>query len=178
MKITKYILSTFIFLTSAIIIKAAQEMDYFGVTMLPKGFESKSLRNVYKLNLSNVPAVIDDNFVISKIINNNNLRKIITLDLSGNINITNNSINNILNSQIIGSFRTSPEDSERFGCRISTLHIKARNTGVVSPQQGTNRFEVYSAAQNFIIYYFYSDIMPEVYDQTSNGMKFVDVDLS
>lgn len=79
------------------------------------------------------------------------------------------SINSILESEILGKSRDLPQISGRFGIHSSTIYINARNTRVVSPQEGANYFEKHRF--DFIIDYSYNQIC------MLGGMKFVEVTL-
>lgn len=116
------------FVMSNIPIKSL-EMTYDQVVNL--GFVSPQLIHVHTLNLSN--SHIDDNFVINNVQNNQNLRELINLNLSGNPGITLESIGHILNSQIIGSLIDTPIQND--GREFSVVRINASHTGVQYPPE-------------------------------------------
>jgi len=89
---------------------------------------SQYLKNVHSLYLLNQD--LDDNF-IERMYRNTTLKRLINLDISRNQNITNRSLQEILNSDL-GSIRDLPQISGRYGIPSSTMYVTACGTSIVS----------------------------------------------
>ena len=89
--------------------------------------QSKTLINLHTIDLSNQN--IDDDF-IKGLSENPVFSRIITLDLCGNANITDKSMEYLLESPYIGSLRDLPQVSGRYGCPATVIYVRARGTSV------------------------------------------------
>lgn len=88
---------------------------------------SPYLKNVKALDLKQQR--LDDSF-IEKLCNNQSLNRLIKLDISENKDITEKSIQLILDSDLLGSVRDLPQISGRYGIPSSTIYVTAKNTSV------------------------------------------------
>ena len=88
---------------------------------------SPHLHHVHTLDLSGQD--IDDYF-IETLATNRSLGRLMTLDLSNNASITNDSIESVRKSLIFGSVRDLPQVSARYGGPSTTVRIKCKNTAV------------------------------------------------
>ena len=115
---------------------------------------------------------IDDDFIIN-LSQNKSLKRIINLNLSKNEKITSKSIVALLESDILGSVRDLPQISGRFGIPNSIIYVKARETGIVSPEKNIDYFEDHRFGFNI------SYVNPITGNETSppieDGVKFVEV---
>lgn len=89
--------------------------------------ESTALTNLRTLDLKNEN--IDDDF-IRQLCQNPTFARLINIDLSGNENITSQSLQYILDSDIIGSIRDLPQISGRYGCPSSEVYITIDGTSI------------------------------------------------
>jgi hypothetical protein len=125
---------------------------------------SETLCNLHTLDLSN--QAIDDNF-IETLSKNPHFRRIINLDLSGNLGITDSSVKYLLESPNIGSIRDLPQVSSRYGCLSTTVYLRAVGTNI----KNFNNEPCF----NFCINYKNPVTGEETHDHTEHAVKFVEV---
>jgi hypothetical protein len=87
---------------------------------------SRKLSNVRTFELDNQN--IDDDFLRSLF--NSSFPRLINLSLKGNLLITSESIQEILEDEIVGSIRDLPQYSSRYGLPSAEINISTAGTGI------------------------------------------------
>jgi hypothetical protein len=126
---------------------------------------SPYLNSIHTLDLSGQD--IDDAFV-EKFASNQSLRRLITLDLSNNPSVTDDSIEYIRKSLVLGSVRDLPQVSARYGGPSTTVYVKCRNTAVTKTEVDPEFY--------FGINYINPVTGKKTFEHVDDGIKLISLD--
>ncbi|OJX11711.1 MAG: hypothetical protein BGO77_06345 [Caedibacter sp. 37-49] len=113
-------------------LRTVSHIQASGVKLTPEEKEtlinSPYLNNVHSLYI--LDQYLDENFIL-RLCQNTALKRLINLEISKNQNITNLSLQSILESDL-GLIRDLPQISGRYGIPSSTIYVTASKTSIVS----------------------------------------------
>jgi mRNA interferase MazF len=130
---------------------------------------SKYLEKIHSLYLQKQD--LNDDF-IAALCQNPTLIRLINLDVSENPNITNRSLQLILESDSLGSVRDLPQISGNLGIPSSTLYITAKKTSVKPNEPG--RHEIILQRLGFSINYIHPFTGKETDTPAEYAVKFIE----